>query len=68
MTPHAQSSAAAERWYGYGTWDARYWFVGPEPGMAKSEGDSLIPRCTTWAQLCNGHLPELVDPIEHHKA
>jgi hypothetical protein len=58
---------AAEHWYGYGAWDLPYWFVGPEPGMAKSEGDNLIARCNSWARLCKGHPLELVDCIDHHK-
>ncbi len=24
--------AMMQRWYGWGTWDARYWFIGLEPG------------------------------------
>jgi hypothetical protein len=23
---------AASRWYGYGRWGAKYWFIGKEPG------------------------------------
>lgn len=58
---------AAEQWYGYGLWDAPYWFVGPEPGMARSEGDNLATRCNAWATLCKGRPLELVDCIEHHR-
>jgi hypothetical protein len=59
---------AAEHWYGYGAWDAPYWFIGPEPGMANAEGDNLIARCNAWARLCKGHPLELIDCIDHHKA
>lgn len=32
--------AAARGWYGYGRWSSPYWFIGPEPGMKKAEGDN----------------------------
>jgi hypothetical protein len=59
---------AAEHWFGYGAWDAPYWFVGPEPGMAAPEGDNLIARCNAWARLCASRPLELVDCIAHHQA
>ncbi len=63
------TKAAAQKWYGYGgSRDTPYWFVGPEPGMAKAEGDNLIARCNAWARLCQRRPLELVDCIEHHKA
>lgn len=59
---------AAKNWYGYGHWDAPYWFIGPEPGKAKKEGENLLARCRAWLDLCpNG--PEsggLIDSREHH--
>ena len=58
---------AAENWYGYGAWDAPYWFVGPEPGMAKSEGDNLLARSSAWDRLWKGHPQELVDCLAHHQ-
>jgi hypothetical protein len=60
--------SAAAHWYGYGAWDAPYWFVGPEPGMARSEGDNLVVRCNAWARLCGGRPRELLDCIDHHRA
>lgn len=59
---------AAEHWYGYGRWKAPYWFIGPEPGKAKKEGENLLARCRAWLDLCpNG--PEsggVIDSREHH--
>jgi hypothetical protein len=56
---------AAESWYGYGRWDAPYWFIGPEPGMHKDEVNNLLARCDAWARLGGG---ELLDVREHHRA
>ena len=49
-------------WYGYGRWDAPYWFIGLEPGKGKREGNNLAERCNGWEQLgeksvidCRGH-------------
>jgi hypothetical protein len=60
---------AARDWYGYGRWDAPYWFIGPEPGRAKAEEQSLEDRCAAWLRLCNGNPREgaLVDAFRHHK-
>ena len=57
-------AAAAESWYGYGRWDAPFWFIGPEPGMKSDEGDNLIARCEAWQKLGS---PELLDCVEHHR-
>jgi hypothetical protein len=60
---------AAQYWFGYGRWDAPYWFIGPEPGRAKSEGDNLSERCWAWLDVCSND-PEsggLIDAYEHHK-
>ena len=56
--------STAEIWYGYGRWDAPYWFIGPEPGMAASEGENLLERCRAWQALGS---TELLDCFEHHK-
>jgi hypothetical protein len=48
--------------YGYGRWDAPYWFLGPEPGMNGREND-LKERASTWIELGRG---ELIDCKEHH--
>lgn len=55
----------AKLWYGYGTWSAPYWFIGPEPGMAKGEGDNLSERCEAWVRLGSS---ELLDCHAHHSA
>lgn len=49
---------AAESWYGYGPWDAPYWFIGMEPG-----GDDTHASYEAWEAL-GGH--ELIDCREHH--
>ena len=56
---------AARSWYGYGRWDAQYWFIGPEPGMRADEGEKLLERCSAWERL--GSL-ELMGCFEHHDA
>jgi hypothetical protein len=63
-------SLAAEYWFGYGSWNAPYWFIGPEPGKAKDEGENLKERCSAWLELCpNGPASGgLVDAYQHHKA
>jgi len=55
----------ARRWYGYGRWDAPFWFIGPEPGMPASEKNDLKPRCKAWLRLGGG---DLIDCKEHHLA
>lgn len=56
---------AARDWYGYGRWGAPYWFIGPEPGMSKREGENLVARSETWAALGGC---ELMDCVAHHRA
>jgi hypothetical protein len=53
----------AEHFFGYGRWDAPYWFVGPEAGMAKS-GDSLELRYESWKTL---EYAPVVDCAAHHR-
>jgi hypothetical protein len=48
--------------YGYGRWGARYWFIGPEQGMKKSE--DLQRRVDVWHQLGG---QELNDCREFHE-
>jgi hypothetical protein len=54
----------ARRSYGYGTWDAPYWFIGPEPGQTRYENDDLNPRVKAWLRL-GGH--ELCDCRKFHE-
>ncbi len=51
-------------WYGYGRWEAPYWFIGPEPGHAKDETDNLDERCNAWSRLGG---TELIDCLDHHR-
>lgn len=51
-------SAAAESWFGYGRWNAKYWFVGMEPG-----GDDGHASYDAWHDL---GATELIDCREHH--
>lgn len=53
----------AREWYGYGRWEAPYWFIGPEPG--NPEGENLKERCGAWSKLGRG---ELLDCKNHHVA
>jgi hypothetical protein len=58
----------ARRSYGYGRWDAPYWFIGPEQGTGRHEGSdlkqSLERRCRCWGEL-GGR--ELNDCREFHR-
>lgn len=54
----------AEDFYGYGRWEAPYWFIGPEAGMGKDYDDSLAARYDSWKQL--GFAP-IVDCAAHHR-
>ena len=49
--------------YGYGRWDAPYWFIGPEQGKGKDEPDDNAQRVKAWCQLGR---TELCDCREFH--
>lgn len=49
----------AEKWFGYGSWEAPYWFLGPEPG-----GDDVHGPALAWAELRKGS-GELLDCKAH---
>jgi len=51
--------------YGYGRWDAPFWFIGPEPGIHADEHGSLFTRCAAWKSVGGS---ELVDCKQHHRA
>jgi hypothetical protein len=53
----------AGHFYGYGRWDAPFWFIGPEAGMAKT-GDSLERRYQSWKTL---EFQPVVDCHAHHR-
>lgn len=38
----------AEKCYGYGRWDAPYWFIGPEQGLSRG---NMQPRIEAWLHL-----------------
>jgi len=45
----------ALRCYGYGRWDAPYWFIGPEQGQARWEKNDLNDRFDAFRRLnCDG--------------
>lgn len=51
-------SEMARRCYGYGRWDAPYWFIGPEQGQSQDTHDDLMSRVGAWlnfggAELCD---------------
>jgi hypothetical protein len=54
----------AGRCYGYGRWDAPYWFIGQEQGMARDEKNNLKPRVEAWLYLGGC---ELSDCREFHE-
>jgi hypothetical protein len=49
--------------YGYGRWDAPYWFIGPEQGKGKDERVDNAERINSWQKLGK---PELCDCLEFH--
>ena len=49
---------AAQGWFGYGRWDAPYWFIGMEPG-----GEDDLAWYETWLRLGG---TELMDCRAHH--
>lgn len=51
-------AAAAESWFGYGRWNAKYWFIGMEPG-----GDDGHASYEAWHHLGG---TELIDCRAHH--
>ena len=44
-------SEMAQNSYGYGRWDAPYWFIGPEPGQERGENGDLTRRLRAWEAL-----------------
>jgi len=55
----------ARRFYGFGHWDAPFWFIGPEQGKGPKEADENDRRLNAWTSLGRS---ELCDCREfHHK-
>lgn len=50
--------------YGYGQWEAPYWFIGPEQGKGREESDDNLKRINAWNQLGK---TELCDCQKFHK-
>jgi hypothetical protein len=48
----------AIRCYGYGRWDAPYWFIGPEQGQSSKENHDLEPRLKAWLGLGGRELDD----------
>jgi hypothetical protein len=58
----------AKHCFGYGKWDAPFWFIGPEQGMSH-DPDEMAFRCEAWwngGKLEGGQL-ELDDCIDFHR-
>jgi hypothetical protein len=51
--------AMARDWFGYGKWDAPYWFIGMEPG-----GDDAVAKAVAWDRLGR---KDLLDNRAHHE-
>jgi hypothetical protein len=54
----------AEHFFGYGRWDALYWFIGPEAAMDNDGIDSVPARFESWQRLGGAAV---VDCAEHHR-
>jgi hypothetical protein len=48
----------AWRCYGYGHWEAPYWFIGPEQGQVREENDDLKLRCEAWLHFGGTELSD----------
>lgn len=55
----------ARKCYGYGRWDAPYWFIGLEEGQAAWENDQLDKRCEAFLML---NKQGLCDCRDFHRA
>jgi len=51
-------SEMARRCYGYGRWEAPYWFIGPEQGQPREENDDLRIRYDAWRHCGGGELSD----------
>src|SRR5258708_4897599 len=54
-TMHENVNEMARRSFGYGSWAAPYWFIGPEQGMGEHEREdfesALEVRVAAWIKL-----------------
>ncbi len=53
---HPSTETMALGCFGYGSWEAPYWFIGPEQGMRKDE--DLVRRVDVWLQLGGNELDD----------
>lgn len=53
----------AQNCFGYGRWDAPYWFIGPEQGKGNDEPDDNAQRARAWQRLGKA---EVCDCLEFH--
>jgi hypothetical protein len=53
----------ALRFFGYGDWGAKYWFIGPEQGKGKNEQPGNDHRVAAWVKLGR---PEICDIQKFH--
>jgi hypothetical protein len=60
MSEHARM---AQEFYGFGRWDAPFWFLGPEPGVG--DGVDATAHLNAWQKVGGG---ELVDCVDYHRA
>jgi len=58
MPLSADERYLAENCYGYGNWDAPYWFIGPEQGVGQNETD-FAKRVTTFHKQSRDGLCDL---------
>ena len=63
-TMTADELELAENCYGYGLWNARYWFIGPEQGQGEKEDNSLTDRAKAFRKL---ELDGLCDCRKYHE-
>jgi hypothetical protein len=54
----------ARRRFGYGRWDAPFWFIGPEEGIGPPGEDDAKKRAKVWRRLCR---PEVCDCRKFHR-
>lgn len=46
----------AYKHYGYGRWNAPFWFIGPEQGQTRNGNDTLAQRIKAWQELGESEL------------
>lgn len=80
MTEHLRTTKTDEleremaiNCYGYGRWEAPYWFIGPEQGKGPKEPADNVKRIDAWAKLGKTNLcdcrcfHEEIDDFSRHR-